>query len=444
MFSKINSMNPPGIKSSANNNPIPKIPQRFVKINGVTKLNPEYIKYRDAQGNGGAAGSISDKALPIVANQEQYAEWSAASETAGYGKVSFAASTETAVKTIHEPRAYQKVGLSPESILAELGKIFARHEAPIGLLNKLVVLTEYDELEFIIDDSGSMGKNSDAKDNLGRVQTRWEEARSRLKEMMEILAYVPAPKFTIRFLNRTNVIQLQRKGEAPELFLHNIYKQLDVAFEQYPEGSTPVRECLEKSFDRGSGKRVVRYFFGDGEPNGGEKAKNDIACLIINRKDPKDNPVTFLSCTNEDDQVEWMKSLEEQAAYCAEYDDFLSEAAEVRSDQGKGLPFTKGFFLIGQLVGAMCPDDIDAMDESIPFTKWTLDNLLGVQTSQEEYRYYFDGFKEAQKMKKIVSDKDAFKANYNWEAHYTALASEKGPSKKIDGVKKFKAKIASY
>lgn len=74
--------------------------------------------------------------------------------------------------------------------------------------------------------------------------------------------------------------------------------------------------------------------------------------------------MTFISCTNEDDQVEWMKDAEEVAPYCSESDDFHDEAAEVLRDQGPALPFSQGFHLVAQLVAAMNPDDLDAMDES--------------------------------------------------------------------------------
>ena len=79
--------------------------------------------------------------------------------------------------------------------------------------------------------------------------------------------------------------------------------------------------------------------------------------------------MTFISCTNEDDQVEWMKDAEEVAPYCSESDDFQDETDEVMRDQGAALPYSRGFHLVGQLVAAMNPEDLDAMDESVPFTK---------------------------------------------------------------------------
>jgi hypothetical protein len=69
----------------------------------------------------------------------------------------------------------------------------------------------------------------------------------------------------------------------------------------------------------------------------------------------------------------------------------------------------------------MNPDDLDAMDESVPFTKATLDNLLGVQHNEESYRHYFDCFMQAQQAKAVERDSygqpkqsDMLKKNTKW------------------------------
>lgn len=82
----------------------------------------------------------------------------------------------------------------------------------------------------------------------------------------------------------------------------------------------------------------------------------------------------------------------------------MDESREVLADQGAALPYTRGFWLICQLVAAMNPDDLDAMDESVPLTKATLDNLLGVQHNEESYRHYFNCFVEAQQSKMVEKD----------------------------------------
>jgi hypothetical protein len=244
--------------------------------------------------------------------------------------------------------------------------------------------------------------------------TRWKEAQVRLKEIIEIVAYVPFNQIGIEFLNRPDRISLVRQGRAPAVFLQDAYQQIDAVFARGPMGTTPALEKIQESLIRGQGASIARYFFGDGVPNGGVRAQQEIVRILTQRQDPAGNPMTFVSCTNEDDQVEWMKDCEEVAPYCSESDDYKDEADEVMKDQGAALPYTKGFHIICTLVAAMNPDDLDAMDESVPFTKSTLDNLLGVQHNEESYKYYFDCFVKAQIQRKVEGPMDTVKKNARW------------------------------
>jgi hypothetical protein len=61
----------------------------------------------------------------------------------------------------------------------------------------------------------------------------------------------------------------------------------------------------------------------------------------------------------------------------------------VITDQGSAFPYTKGLWLLSNLIAALNPDDLDAMDENIPFSKYTLDEMLGRYHTPEEYHYYF-------------------------------------------------------
>ena len=278
-----------------------------------------------------------------------------------------------------------------------------------------MMLSEYASLEFIIDDSGSMQMNSDTINPVTRKSnTRWEEAHQRLKEMVEILAYVPFNQIGIEFLNRKDRITLQRNGLGPEAFLQGAIAQIDSCFSRGPSGTTPALEKLQESFLRGQGVSISRYFFGDGLPNGGQRAIKEIVRLVKNRQEPAQNPLTFLSCTNEDEAVEWMKDCEEVAPYCSEADDYGDESREVLEDQGDALPYTRGFWLICQLVAAMNPDDLDAMDESVPFTKDTLDNLLGIKHNEESYKYYFDAFVRNQNKRRGQTASDRLKKSTRW------------------------------
>ena len=53
-------------------------------------------------------------------------------------------------------------------------------------------------------------------------------------------------------------------------------------------------------------------------------------------------------------------------------------------------PLTAGFYLVCHLVAALNPTDLDALDESVPFTKKTMEDLLGRELSPEEYARYFE------------------------------------------------------
>ena len=72
-------------------------------------------------------------------------------------------STASSFEMIQDPEISSQIGLSSGETIDQLGRIFAKYEIPIGLLNKLMELQNYDTLEFIIDDSGSMNANSDTK-----------------------------------------------------------------------------------------------------------------------------------------------------------------------------------------------------------------------------------------------------------------------------------------
>jgi len=316
-------------------------PKKYVKINGVMKLNPEYKKWKDAQnsssgGGGGPATTVYDtsQALPIVSNMQDYEELNEIVVNGGGAEVPLAESTNATIEMMQEPEICLSAGMSADTMVDELGALLNKYEVPMGLMNKLMMLTEFQSLEFIIDDSGSMSLESDTFDPVTkRTQSRWQEAQGRLKEMVEVLAYVPFEKIEICFLNRSDRVVLQRNGRDPHSFLADAHAKIDAVFRRGPSGSTPALEKLQDSIIRGQGAQIARYFFGDGIPNGGQRAQTEILNICMNRANPSGNPITFISCTNEDAAVEWMKDIEEAAPYCSESDDFDDEVMEVVRDK---------------------------------------------------------------------------------------------------------------
>jgi hypothetical protein len=306
------------------------MPKKYVKINGIMKLNPEYKAWKNAQ-NAEASGSSvpaqpattvlnSSQALPIVSSMEDYEKLNDDISGNGNDMIPLAESTSATIEMLQEPEIASESGFEPDEMIDQLGTMMARYEIPIGLINKLLVLSEFQSLEFIIDDSGSMTLATDSIDpRTRRAMTRWQEAQIRLKEMIEVLAYVPFRQIGIEFLNRRDRITLKKQGRPPQTFLADANAQIDASFRRGPSGTTPAYEKLQQSMLRGQGHNICRYFFGDGVPNGGKPAIEKIIQLLLHRADPDQNPITFISCTNEDEAVEWMKDAEEVRVRCDAY-----------------------------------------------------------------------------------------------------------------------------
>jgi hypothetical protein len=297
--------------------------------------------------------------------------------------------------------------INGDAILDILCEQFTDYKLPIGLLPKLLQLKDY-ELYFIIDDSGSMNEKTDSnrnvacnfmklkwRGNVNQAMTRWEEAEDRLHVMMDILAFLPIVKITISFLNRADVLVFERNGASPSELASFMHREINETFIVPPTHGTPIYGKLKEAFEK-SFNPTMFYLFTDGEPSDGPVS--NVIKLVLNRKRKdhlKDFPITFVSCTNDDKQTEWMKNIDEMGPYIAEVDDFEDEGNEVMRKQGEFFPYTRGIWLCCLLVGAINPTDLDALDESLPLTKYTLENIMGREITKSEYKSYWNGHKHA-------------------------------------------------
>ena len=185
------------------------MPKKYVKVNGVMKLNPEYKKWKEAQ-NANASSSASAaaasagttttpqpfvppppqpvttvlnsaEALPVVSSMDDVEQLQDS-----VGMTPLAESTNATIEMMQEPEIALDVGMQPDEMIDELGQVLAKYEIPIGLTNKLMMLSEYQSLEFIIDDSGSMLCNTDSYDPVTKQPlTRWTEAHQRLVRFLK-------------------------------------------------------------------------------------------------------------------------------------------------------------------------------------------------------------------------------------------------------------------
>jgi hypothetical protein len=164
-------------------------PPKFVQINGVMKMNPEYKRWKDSQStpssmtlpvNNQTKTTVpnSAMALPVVTtmadfealNQAvavsggQYSGGGGRNNTTMEGEIIvapsapivWAESTTATMEILRDPEIAHSAGMTAETMFTRLSMLLEKYEVPIGLVNKLLVLSEFQYLEFLMDDSGSM------------------------------------------------------------------------------------------------------------------------------------------------------------------------------------------------------------------------------------------------------------------------------------------------
>lgn len=370
----------------------PSVP-KYKFVNGIMRLNPEFSSQTKTQ----STVAKPNEALAIVSSTDDVMN---VGENYPNRPVQLSESTTASMEIMQDPGFMQSVGHSSGNLLDDVTRVFAKYEIPIGLINKLFGLTD-SELYFIIDDSGSMMGTSDvlAKDssawmkpklkNSAGFMNRWQECEDRLHILAEVLSYVPVKTIKFTFLNKSGEISFNRtEGQSPKQYEEYFHKQIDSMFSNFSGGGTPLYTKLKAALSGVGSTRRMIYVLTDGQPNDAEIST--VSQLIENRKNPEHTPISLLSCSDNNSETDWMKEVEERAQFCSELDDFVSERNEVEHDQGPVFPFSRGFWLLCMLVAAMNPNDLDALDESRPFTKGTLGNLLGRVLSQEEYSEYWN------------------------------------------------------
>ncbi len=331
--------------------------------------------------------------------------------------------TQQSIEVVQSDAYIQKFGQTPPGgpvidgadVLDGLTALFSQYEIPIGMLNKLRALSQYN-LNFIIDDSGSMKTPTEllmttatpyvrnrSHRFLGaygdpRYMTRYEEAENRLHIMFDLLAYIPTGPINISYLNNQLVVTLIRQGQTPADFAALAHQEISKIFSADPKYGTPTYTALYKVFYGNPGVLTMHYLFTDGVPSGGpNETVAKVSDLIKNRPNPFYNALTLISCTDVDSECEWMKEIEENGPYTAEMDDFVSERKEVLKDQGPVMPYSYGFWLVCHLVAAINPDDLDAMDENLPMTRYVFSSLIGRELTEQEFLSYWNTHPKARK-----------------------------------------------
>ena len=107
-------------------------PKKYVKIDGVMKMNPAYKQWKNNQNDGSPKILASATALPVVSNMEDHMKMN---EDLGMN-IPLAESTDATIEMMQEPEICLAAGMQPDEMVDELGEILGKYEVPFGLMNK--------------------------------------------------------------------------------------------------------------------------------------------------------------------------------------------------------------------------------------------------------------------------------------------------------------------
>ena len=321
-----------------------------------------------------------------------------ANTLAEVAQAELAPSTLNTVVTVQSPEYVQRFNAGGQvdggQLLEQMSGIFTEVGAPIGLSNKLIGLQGF-IINIKIDDSGSMGTLCNNR------YTRWQNVQQRLTQFMQLLQVVPTGPVIFSFLDRRDVITINHQGVTPQQFYQQACQAINQAFQYPPRGGTPiyanVMQMLQSCQGRGP---TAHYLFTDGQPSDSRyTAEDEIRMtkdLLLSRWNPRQNPFTFLCCSDLPTDTLWMHEIEEIACrpgapgYVAALQNFRPEQLEVLNDMGPEFPYSEAMWMLCNLTAALNPNDLDALDQHAPLSKPTLDSILGNITTAADYESYFN------------------------------------------------------
>lgn len=236
----------------------------------------------------------------------------------------------------------------PLSKSQKIQNLITKYEIDNLFSEKLDILSNF-EIVLLIDDSGSMNTPlSNSNHN-----TRWDELKEVVNIVLEIATIYDTNGIDINFLNRNNY--------------ENVYdlERIKYILEERPYGLTPLNNSLKMILDkyRDSVKPVLIVIATDGIPTN-DFGKQDIDSFknTLIQKNHSKFYVSFLACSDQDQDVNYLNYLDRKVPNVDTLDDYNSELIEVKNAQGKNFRYTFGDHIVRLLLGPLCPE-LDSLDE---------------------------------------------------------------------------------
>jgi hypothetical protein len=232
------------------------------------------------------------------------------------------------------------------TIIDNLSTIFSKYDTPIGLISKLLELHQY-RLNFIIDDSLSMSSPSSITGDKAfpflktmlqlqdhQKLTRWQEAQNRLHVLFDIISNIPCHDITLFFMNESsNTIVLHRGTKSPRDFCNEAHDRIYEMFAATRlQSGTPTFSALSRSFANAAEKAdisTMHYLLTDGEPT--DFSLSAVCDLVVNRHNPDRNPLTIITCSDDEEETAWLKQVSELKCWGFIYHCFIVGFVMLRS-----------------------------------------------------------------------------------------------------------------
>ena len=243
---------------------------------------------------------------------------------------------------------------SQTNISDRLNNLENEFEMGIKYREKLPILSDF-EIVLLVDDSGSM--NTPLENSVHA--TRWDELKEVIHITIKISTIFDENGIDIYFLNRNNIFGITD------------FKQMHNILMPKPYGRTPLTKKVAEIFDRyhNCEKPILLVIATDGVPTNDygnidiENFKN-----IINNKNHSKFYVSFLACSDRDEDIKYLNILDKKVPNVDTLDDYLSEKKEVLSVQGINFNYSLGDHVARLLLGPICPE-MDSLDE-VKFKKF--------------------------------------------------------------------------
>ena len=196
----------------------------------------------------------------------------------------------------------------------KINRLFQKYEISHLFREKLEKLSDF-KIVFIVDDSGSMNTPLDGN---GPHSTRWDE----LKQVVETTTDIGSiySNLDINFLNRQGMMEVSS------------FKQVSHLFSESPNGTTPLSLALQnvlRMYENYNSK-VLIVIATDGVPNNLDLFKR----TLMNKNHSKFY-VSFLACSDNDNDVGYLNELDTNVPNVDTLDDYISEKIEVLGFKAK-------------------------------------------------------------------------------------------------------------